>query len=123
MAAVNAMVCRKVHEIGGAVLHPSRELGQERGMSQPGQRRTARKGVPDSNWKQAEVVMDRTRGDCREEFPPGVTAQLSRVHKFEIPMHREIYGSGVLPWREDGEAAMGPFLQLTSLMSTIGFRR
>lgn len=123
MAAVNAMVCRKVHEIGGAVLHPSRELGQERGMSQPGQRRRARKGVPGSNWKQAEVVMGRTRGDCREEFPPGVTAQLSRVHKFEIPMHREIYGRGILSWREDAEAAMGPFPQLAPCVSTMGFRR
>jgi len=41
----------------------------------------------------------------------------------EIPMHREIYGRGILPWREDGEAARGPFLQLTSLMSTIGCHR
>lgn len=36
---------------------------------------------------------------------------------------REIYGRGILSWREDDEAARGPFLQLTLLMSTKGFRR
>lgn len=93
-------------------------------MSQPEQRRTVQTDVPDSNWKMAGPDMGEPEVIGRS-IPAESTAQLSSAYKFEE--NTQVTGKFTAVESSHGGRMMkrqwGPFLQLTSLMSTKGCHR
>ena len=84
MAAVNAMVCKKVHGIGGEVRHPYRV----RGKGTACRNEAAAYGLEGrlgSDWKSLWPIWAETGGDCPEHFPPMLLAQHS-ANTFEITL-------------------------------------